>query len=179
MVIIDQLFCHLGFVLLYYNGLKVIEMSCVQVKTNVSTSRHIVIVHLNLLSALYEICMNACWKLSHMIILHQNYSKPTPANKLTCSPIYYTVLPHLKTVALLCLLSCFNFVYFYFYFCLFVYLCSSCIFSKLHVSDHRSLNLPPYEQDKFNYDGGWGNNLPFNLSGYYCFEYRDSLKVTL
>ena len=124
--------------------------------------------------AFYKMCSTARWHLyrhfchTRRIISNQHQLINSHARPFSTSTP--------KIVALLCLLSCFYFVFF----CLFMYICTSCIFLWAPCLWPRSLlRLPPYEQDRFKYDIVWGNNVPFNLSGYCCFEYRDSLKVTL
>lgn len=96
-----------------------------------------------LLSGLYEMCLNARWNLYwhfchtdvHKIVLHQNYLQSTLVNKLKHTPISYTVLPENHSSVMV------GQLFLFFFPNLFMCICTSCIFSKLHVYDQVARSL--------------------------------------
>lgn len=120
-----------------------------------------------------------------LLAVHRLFSPPelletNTSYKLARSPISQCSLfpPDGKMVALLCLLSCFYFVSI----CFCVFMCIYVILVFSLSSMFMTRYLGHYICHLMNKTGSsmtlWGN-VPFNLSGYCCFEFRDSLKSLL
>lgn len=117
---------------------------------------------------------------SHRFFFPPEWLETNTSYKLARSPISQCSLfpPDGKMVARLCLLSCFYFVSI----CFCVFMCIYVILVFSLSSMFMTRYLGHYICHLMNKTGSsmtlWGN-VPFNLSGYCCFEFRDSLKSLL
>lgn len=178
----DQLFVTRGCAPLYYSVLILIEVSCkcfYQQARCGSVSAFTLCVIWNLLECTLKSLLAFHTGLVFYPGIIQNQHQLINSHAQPFKTQYSTSAPENRSSVMFAQL--FLSISIFFFLCLFMYICNLCTFAKLRVYGQlpRSLRLPPYEQDRFMYDIGWGNNVPVNLSGYCCFEYRDSLKVTL